>query len=336
MQTYRILAIGDSVVWGQGVLDDHKFSALTRKNVEARLAQSQPGQHQVVLEVLAHSGAITTGISPAGTRMQGEIPWSYPSVQEQVSSLSTRPSRDDVRLIVMNGGANDVNIGEIISPSTTLDQIRLKTRKACYENMRDNVRRALSLCPNAEIILVGYYQALTEFSQLGPTDLEHFAINLFGVLKSPDILAALRTAIGDPTQSEVWKRAMIENGAAFQQAVDEAFSDLADSLNSELKFFGEQPRVHAVSSGFQPKNGAFCSPDSFIWGPNGAGFVSDEVVNPRMVEVDRLVASGVVIDKSLAYRASIGHPNVQGHQCFANSILPVLDGVLSRQGLAGA
>src|SRR5512144_2274746 len=96
----KLTVFGDSVNWGQGLLTQHKFSTLVRE----RLARNGT---PLTVEMLAHSGATIGARGPATrTRIDGEVPVSSPTVMEQVASYDGDP--DDVAMIVLNGGINDI------------------------------------------------------------------------------------------------------------------------------------------------------------------------------------------------------------------------------------
>ena len=88
MPTYKILTLGDSVMWGQGLLQQHKFSQL----VADRLAGAG---RTVELAALPHSGAVVClGPTPPGafdSFLYGELPRSFPSISSQVAIAGQVP-----------------------------------------------------------------------------------------------------------------------------------------------------------------------------------------------------------------------------------------------------
>src|SRR5437762_2962827 len=103
----KVTVVGDSVAWGQGLLDTHKYGSI----VNQTLGLATPPL------MLAHSGA-TIGIRGATpfTAQSGEVPTSSPTVLEQVTAA---PDPADAQVVLMNGGINDVNIRVILNPMTT-------------------------------------------------------------------------------------------------------------------------------------------------------------------------------------------------------------------------
>jgi hypothetical protein len=74
---FRIVTLGDSVPWGQGLLESEKCDVLVAEALKQRLPD-------VVLEPrLAHSGAII-GVNGAGGNVApGEVPVARPTIIEQ-------------------------------------------------------------------------------------------------------------------------------------------------------------------------------------------------------------------------------------------------------------
>src|SRR5204863_7668729 len=102
MAASKIVVFGDSVNWGQGLLTQHKFSTLARNGLAG-------AGTSLTVQMLAHSGA-TIGVRgpDTPTRIDSEVPVSYPTVMEQVALYDD--DADDVAVVILNGGINDVDI----------------------------------------------------------------------------------------------------------------------------------------------------------------------------------------------------------------------------------
>src|SRR5947199_1451967 len=104
---FRIVCIGDSVVWGQGLLETEKFDSMVREALTRFLSG-------VTLEKTAHSGAVI-GVSGAmGNPAPGEVPESRLSIIEQCDGFTNSP--ETVDLVLMDGGINDVGVSNILNP----------------------------------------------------------------------------------------------------------------------------------------------------------------------------------------------------------------------------
>src|SRR5258708_6074003 len=81
MATYKILTLGDSVMWGQGLQQGQKFAQLVANRI-AGLGRT------VELAALPHSGAVVCpGPMPPSrftSYLYGELPRSFPSISSQL------------------------------------------------------------------------------------------------------------------------------------------------------------------------------------------------------------------------------------------------------------
>jgi len=145
MPPYKILTLGDSVMWGQGLAQPHKFVQLVADHLAA-------GGREVALAALAHSGAVVcldpTPPAPFQPTLFGELPRSFPSIASQSAiaggtpgyapflqangwdSASWRAFKADLQdqiagysapgggpdLILMDGGINDLGALQIVIP----------------------------------------------------------------------------------------------------------------------------------------------------------------------------------------------------------------------------
>src|SRR5580698_2883875 len=120
---FRIVSIGDSVIWGQGLLPDEKFNTLVR--------QALPGG--ATLESAAHSGAVIGATGATGTPQPGEVPASRLSIIEQCDAYANSP--DTVDLVLMNGGINDVGVANILNPFAVIPPLETRVAHACHDGM---------------------------------------------------------------------------------------------------------------------------------------------------------------------------------------------------------
>ncbi len=146
MPPYKILTLGDSVMWGQGLAQAHKFAQLTADYLTSQ-------GKQVELAALPHSGAVVCEApalpQPFQYTLFGELPRSFPSIASQTSIAGQAPGyaaflqsndwdpaswqafKADLRqqvagywspggsqpdLILLDGGANDLGALQIVVP----------------------------------------------------------------------------------------------------------------------------------------------------------------------------------------------------------------------------
>jgi len=77
----QMLVIGDSIMWGQGLKDDEKFSSRVRCWLQ------QKTDREVKLHVEAHSGAVISGAAsalPLFSSLNGEVNMTSPTINDQL------------------------------------------------------------------------------------------------------------------------------------------------------------------------------------------------------------------------------------------------------------
>ena len=128
---FQVLFLGDSVVWGQGLREEDKFST----SLIQWLNEFHPDL-RAFKSVKAHSGAII-GASDItdDPHWPAEVPSPYPTIYHQAVSFADNDP-DEVDLIVVDGGINDVGVRTIFNPRTPTADLRSLIRYACGTSMR--------------------------------------------------------------------------------------------------------------------------------------------------------------------------------------------------------
>lgn len=308
---FKMLVLGDSVTWGQGLLEEQKFSTL----VGVAIA-SQPGVEGVETTVLAHSGAII-GLHPYDPTslppLDGEVPSSYPTIVQQAAAFSDPPAEID--LILLDGGINDVGPFHILDPLISTDDISDLAEHYCHLAMRQLLQTMTGTQPNpllvtpvfanAKIIVSGYYQIFSEQS-----DEFLLAAYLFvmGLLEG--------TFFADAAELQ----RVIENCLTFAEQANLKLQQAVDEANAAL---GGPARIFFANPGFGPAN-AIAAPDSFIFAINPPLYPADD---PSVAEQRALACAAAGSTRTnipLCLLASAGHPNPSGAQAYADAIIPLL------------
>ena len=183
----RMLAIGDSVVWGQGLKVENKFTDMVRDWLcKQRNGGSCENKEDVQLHVEAHSGAIiskendrddekedvrfTRGIAPL--KYEGEVNNGYPTILAQVElaksyykSNSIPP--EEVDLVILDGGINDLNAAKLLLPKWHDGDVRKKADEFCGERMRALLFKTAAAFPNARIVVIGYFPLVSTVTPPG-------------------------------------------------------------------------------------------------------------------------------------------------------------------------
>jgi len=307
LDTYHIVVFGDSIQWGQGLRDDLKFSSLVEQFII-----NHHGDIGVYRNIYAHSGAIIgVGDNNDLPSLGEEVPYSYPTILQQVDSFSGE--KDKVDLILLDGGINDIGVNEIVSPVANSD-LKTITHKYCYEDLKYLLERVTGKFNHATIIVTGYYQIVSEDSNL-----EMLALLLTGVGVS--LLGLPTSMVVGHILTQLAKDKMVERCATFAERSRIEISNAIDEVNGSLP---GGPRVYFAQPAFKPQNAIFAS-DTWLWGVNPPLSPQDDD-NSGGVASSREAECNAAGNRAPSYCkiASIGHPNVAGAQEYARKIIELL------------
>lgn len=177
---FRMLVLGDSVMWGQGLADEHKFSYMVRQWIcQQRNNGNCPDKEDVQIHVEAHSGAViarpekenqkkeedrfTRSVAPV--RYAGEVNNDYPTVWGQVDlarryCLDNSIPPEEVDLILVNGGINDMGAPRLLAPKLVgflAGNISNFAKKYCEDDMKVLLDKIADTFPSARIVVSGYF-----------------------------------------------------------------------------------------------------------------------------------------------------------------------------------
>ena len=151
MSARSVVVFGDSVTWGQGLLDTHKLGTLVASGL------SPAGE--LVVDMRAHSGAVVGAPDLVElAAVDGEVPVGLPSIFEQVESF--QPSHPPA-LVIVNGGINDVDIRRLLNPFMDIGHLRALTRRYCGDRMRLLLNLLRARIEDVPIVVVGYFPVLS-------------------------------------------------------------------------------------------------------------------------------------------------------------------------------
>jgi lysophospholipase L1-like esterase len=275
-----LLAIGDSVIWGQGLAEEHKTATIVAHHVGA------------TVHMLAHAGAkIGIRDSYTVTMPSGEIPCFFPTILQQVQGFAGDASA--VEWVLMDGGINDVEIQRVFNPMVPLYELELHTRNHCGRDFLALLRHAKRKFKRAQILVLGYYPGVSHLSR--PEGVEAFYSLVHGVQFAP---------VAEP---ELFRNEIVEHCLRFWKLSNGLLRGAVEHVNRES---GRQ-RAIFVDSGMTESNAAY-APESFLWEldlrhPEDA---PDEVAQARRAACE-LVGAGPLQQRQCRL-SSAGHPNVAG------------------------
>jgi lysophospholipase L1-like esterase len=152
----QMLVIGDSIMWGQGLRDDEKFTSRVKCWLQEKT------EREVKVHMEAHSGAVISGSAsaqPAFTSINGEVNMISPTINDQLDHALQfyKQNQTSPALILMNGCINDVGVKNLLAASTPLEDLREQARLNCGEKMQRLLGRVRDGFPKAQVIVTGYY-----------------------------------------------------------------------------------------------------------------------------------------------------------------------------------
>lgn len=275
-----LLVIGDSVLWGQGLIDAHKSATLLAGHLQAEM------------EMIAHSGA-NIGIrdSHESLTLSGEVPCSYPTIQEQIQSFAGDTAQ--VRWVLMNGGINDVDVRRILNPLHPLFDLGRNTRKYCGRDMFTLLQQVVAKFPHARVLVVGYFPVLSYQSK--PEGIECIFSAVHGVKFAPIF------------QPDLFRNTLVDHCLRFWKISTESLQGAVGRINQAVG----GTRAIFVDSGITEAGAAY-APNSLLWelDPDDPFKATDEVAAQRHAACD--IAGMNAFEKQQCYLASAGHPNVAG------------------------
>jgi len=288
-----LVIFGDSIHWGQGLHDPDKFAS--------QVARAR----RLTLRMEAHSGARIGIDESCDGSTDGEVPFACPTSLQQIRNYAGDLSA--TRLVLINGGINDVTVQAIINPLTLPSDLRRRVRKYCRRAMAQLLLVALEKFPgdHIPIIVTSYFPIFSPAS-----DFKKIADFLRGHLIRVPHEAELSV------QRELILNRVVENAQAFwRESTLQLQQAIRDAGSARIRFaeipFGD--------------NNAMFAPDPWLFEVHLQGFQlvpEDPLAAHRRVACDAFHRNP--LDRAACYIASAGHPNLAGSEKYAETILAML------------
>jgi lysophospholipase L1-like esterase len=297
LKEFRILSIGDSVMWGQGLAEGQKTRSLVAQHMAARYPELS-----VRLLNFSHSGAIIGDIGTIlnkGPSIFEELPTDRPTLfgQLQLADMLTEGSVD---LILVCMSINDVNFRKIIDPvGPDIDPM---CHSACFNRTTELFRLLRTKFPQTQVVCHGYYKLLSRESNLLNTELVGFVLG--AILQSP--ITILLGVLSIPMLETIRIRC------------EQFFVSSEQYLAEATKGFD---KISFIPSVYGDRNALF-APDSFLFSANSDFSLQD---NPDVIAKRVVACKQDRPDDPLCIVASIGHPNSTGARKTGERISILLD-----------
>jgi hypothetical protein len=295
---FNIIAVGDSVMWGQGLLPQNKFAGKIQAWIQGLL------ETPVTLNWKAHSGAITypTPGKPVyeNRSYEGEVPADWPTISHQLG-LASSPSvqnpaaASDVDLLLIDGCANNIGIITVLNPAGNDNSLRSDTRADCGAGMTNLLSDAVAKFPNANIVVTGYFRYVSSESDL--TALIPVFSTVGAVIPPDPLFGGLVVMLGYRARAAARSDEFFqESNSSLQSAVDEVNGM---TLPGRTRF--NQIRFARLNPA--PSN-SYAASNTWQWLIPTPPLVQDEVYEIRAQQCAAAFPGAPL----LCQEASMGHP----------------------------
>jgi hypothetical protein len=313
------IALGDSVMWGQG-LGPNKFA----REVKYELSLASSPRRVPDPYIFAHSGATLGGHDwdQYPFKPPQEIPLPYPTIPKQLEMAKSwlgemSIGHDQVALVLLNGGINDVGALEILSIDPTIgpDWVRERTRQklAFMYNSVEGVGllpKVLETFPKAKVVIPNYYQIISTDTDI--TALELLLVAFFPGSPLPLVGPILRNKLDK--QSEAFN---LEWTESMRRIIEEVRTTRPDLFESDPE------RICLVDVQFSGIN-AYGAEDSYLWELVSMNVIdtNDQVREARIRDCADAENHPWGSDKPFYCRyAPAFHPNVTGANRYKDVIM---------------
>lgn len=335
---FEFLVVGDSLIWGGGLREEHKFYTLTRNWLQTEIFA---GKRPVNMKNKSHSGATLTlhpeeaaAMAKAG-QDEGkyyppEVNVSFPSAKKQIDMAAAeygQANLGSVDLIMISGGLTDISTAGILNPNGDNEQLKRDVEKYCQGSMLEVLRRAGEVFPNATIGVVGYFPILSPKTNSG---------RLFnGMLEAYGFPRLFKPLANNPLVRPILFKKM-KKKAMVRSRIWIADSDL--HLQAAVnKFNAESGKPRAVFiKGPVTEENCFETPNTLLSRMGKKGRVDDVLYDERKAQCNDALpelkkTTGIEYPLRFCEIASVGHPNIEGAKAYAESIKAVLRPILERK-----
>jgi len=249
---FNLLVVGDSILWGQGLKEEHK----SWYQIKTWL-QEMTGR-EVRQQIQAHSGAMIGSASDPranlGTRLDGEVSRAVPTVNEQVDdAVKSYAEPSQVDLVLVDGCINDIGARRLLNAASTQDGVRELAQAKCGSPVEALLSKITSSFPNAHVVVTGYYPIISDRT---PNDL--FTRALAKRFYTP--------AAGDRRMNDKQLLArLIAISQEWYQVSSDKLAAAAASVDAQLTARGSHQRVLFAAVSLLPEH-SFEARQSRLWG----------------------------------------------------------------------
>ena len=338
----NMLVLGDSIMWGQGLLEQHKAWYQVKSWLKENTSRD------VRENVAAHSGAVV-GVNDVpwsnDAPRDGEVSSAVPTVNHELDrALQSYASPSQVDLVLVDGCINDVDIRNLLNAANSSDDVKRMATEKCGMPMQALIRRVANSFPSAHVVVTGYFPIISEKT---PNSLLMNAMARMFYQPGP------KPAKQKPRDL---REGLIAVSRTWYQASNAELGNAVDRVTAELAAKGSRQRVVFVEIPFPPEF-SFNAPETRLWGFN-ASFLrkllavltlgrvtlktNDEQQHQRVASCNELYQKPAnekpnqrgerEYRRLLCRYASLGHPNRKGSAIYADAIVGKLKSLIMETG----
>ncbi len=337
---FNLLVLGDSILWGQGLREEHKTWYLVKSWLESS------DRRHVHERVEAHSGAVIGAVGDSGPdrvpALNGEVSRGVPSVNAQIDNvLHSYADPTKIDLVLVDGCINDLDARRLLNAANAPAAIRELAQQKCGPPVEALLGRIATAFPNAHVIVTGYYPILSEESAN-----DFFMRALYERLYTGT----------EPMNPSQLRARLIEISREWYQASNRMLAAATAKVDAQLTAKGSRQRAMFAEVAFLPEH-SFAAPQSRLWGFDASAIrkllviltlgrvtlnTNDERRKLRSANCNEILRrpAGETKEQKIQREnrlmqcrlAAIGHPNRKGAQIYAEAINQQLKSLISGPG----
>jgi lysophospholipase L1-like esterase len=337
---YNLLVIGDSLIWGQGLLEKDK----TYTHVAEWLRREAfGGERPVELKVKAHSGAnihletkMSAKFRAAGKdeshSYPGEVNVSTPSMWKQSESAAEeyraagRPRGAD--LVLLTAGITDITVEGVLDPFGGRKKLVAEIEEVCRGRVGSLLGHIHAGHPHATIVLIGYFPMLSPYSSKSKV-----FNGWLETMRAPGFLQAMLNngAVRPVLFRRIFNK-VIKRSRLWVAESDRNFRLAVEAHNAKAG----RPQAIFVPSPLTEQHAAE-APDTKLFRMRSDGSTTDPLYEQRgrdckaaLDELER--TTGHKQSRRRCGYAAVGHPDAEGARMYAEAITAALGPVILRRG----
>ncbi len=324
---YRFLVVGDSLIFGQGLEEKDKFYAHTAEWLRNE-AFGRP--RSVETKVKAHSGS-TLKFHPEEAEkyrkagrdetypFKPEINVGFPSSWKQIEVAADEYRAAGVGgadLVMISGGITDITTSKVYDPKGDDALLRANIKKYCGDDMYDVLEHAIAKHPNAKLVVIGYFNSITEYSSGSKL--------LNAWLEALSFPRAFKFVANNPIARPLFfnrlRKGAIRRSRIWKEESDLQLANAVERINAKHG----RGRAIFIPSPLTDENAAE-APQTKLFTMGKGGVVKDAKARERIRDCREALPklkkeTAIDYPVRLCEVAAIAHPNPAGSKAYADAI----------------